>query len=235
MQDDQKRPTVEDQELAAMIANLNSGGSQSQNQTPTPAKPEVSQAPPPTAPPTTANPVSSLPPIQSKTDNNPGSSLPPVPPKTDNNPPANAQAQQSQFTPPAPTNNASSTTANDNFKDIKPTPGLPPLPSNPSANVAPLPPIQPAPNATKSVPVDQNNNDLAAIKQKTLNELRPLVAKLDLSPEEKFDTLLLLIRSTDDKSLITQAYEAAEKITDETKRASALLDVVKEIDYFENK
>lgn len=72
---------------------------------------------------------------------------------------------------------------------------------------------------------------LADIKSDALNELRPLVDKLNVSAEEKFDTYLLLIRSTDDTSLIAPAHEAAKAIEDEAKRAEALLDVIKEIDY----
>ena len=59
-----------------------------------------------------------------------------------------------------------------------------------------------------------------------------LVDKLDLPADEKFDTILILIRSTDDKSLVNAAHEAARAIPDEAKRAQALLDVIKEIDYF---
>lgn len=70
------------------------------------------------------------------------------------------------------------------------------------------------------------------LKKSALEELRPLVGKLNLPPEEKFDTLLLIIRSTDDQSLLEPAHEAAKAITDENKRAQALLDVIKEIDYF---
>jgi hypothetical protein len=52
-----------------------------------------------------------------------------------------------------------------------------------------------------------------------------------LAPDEKFDTYLLLIRSTDDTSLIAPAHTAAKNIPDETRRAQALLDIIKEIDY----
>ena len=75
---------------------------------------------------------------------------------------------------------------------------------------------------------------LDTIKQTALSELRPLVDKLDVSPEEKFDTYLLLIRSTDDKSLIAPAHDAAVTIVDEARRAQALLDIIKEIDYLSN-
>lgn len=61
--------------------------------------------------------------------------------------------------------------------------------------------------------------------------MRPLVDKLNVSPEEKFDTYLLLIRSTDDTNLIAPAHEAAKAISDEARRAEALLDIIKEIDF----
>ena len=80
------------------------------------------------------------------------------------------------------------------------------------------------------MPVSDNNN-LDDIKKDALVELRPLVDKLDLAPEEKFDIYLLLLRSTDDKALIAPAHAAARNIADEVKRAQALLDIIKEIDY----
>jgi len=78
---------------------------------------------------------------------------------------------------------------------------------------------------------DENIYDLQIIKKDAINELRPLVDKLNLEPEEKFDTYLLLLRSTDDKTLIAPAHVAAQNIADETRRAQALLDIIKEIDY----
>lgn len=75
------------------------------------------------------------------------------------------------------------------------------------------------------------SGELDGIKMEALNELRPLVDKLDVPPEERFDTYLLLLRSTDDKELIAPAHEAAKNITDEARRAQALLDIIKEIDF----
>ena len=65
--------------------------------------------------------------------------------------------------------------------------------------------------------------------------LRPLVDKLVLPTEEKFDTYLLLIRTTDDETLIAPAHEIARQIEDPSRRAMALLDIIKEIDYLANK
>ena len=74
-------------------------------------------------------------------------------------------------------------------------------------------------------------DDLNSVKQEALSELRPLVDKLNIPAEEKFDTYLLLLRSTDDKTLIEPAHETAKLIEDESRRAQALLDIIKEIDF----
>ncbi len=100
----------------------------------------------------------------------------------------------------------------------------------PVATALPMPVAMSAEPATPVL--SMADNDLESIKKEALTELRPLVDKLNLSPEDKFDTLLLIIRSTDDKSLVSQAHITAKTIEDETRRAEALLDVIKEIDYF---
>ena len=91
-----------------------------------------------------------------------------------------------------------------------------------------------APNPIQSVS-NLGGLNLDNIKISALQDLRPLVDKLNVSNEEKFDIYLLLLRSSDDNTLIQPAYEAARNIEDETKRANALLDVIKEIDYFNSK
>ena len=95
-------------------------------------------------------------------------------------------------------------------------------------------PVMPTPTVSAPAPTAAADPALDTIKQTALNELRPLVDKLDVSPEEKFDTYLLLLRSTDDKTLIAPAHDAAIAIVDEARRAQALLDIIKEIDYFSN-
>ena len=95
-------------------------------------------------------------------------------------------------------------------------------------------PVTPTPAVSAPAPTAAADPALDTIKQTALNELRPLVDKLDVSPEEKFDTYLLLLRSTDDKTLIAPAHDAAVAIVDEARRAQALLDIIKEIDYLSN-
>lgn len=90
--------------------------------------------------------------------------------------------------------------------------------------------IEPLPAA--ALPPVSISPELESLKKDALEQLRPLVDRLDLPAQEKFDTLLLIIRSTDDQSLLAAANEAAKSIEDETKRAEALLDVIKEIDFF---
>lgn len=105
-----------------------------------------------------------------------------------------------------------------------------PAPASTTPQPAPAeepPAVAPAPNPPASA-----GGPLDDIKRSALEELRPLVDKLNLPPEEKFDTLLLIIRSTDDQGLVEAAHDAAKNIADEGKRAQALLDVIKEIDYF---
>ena len=135
----------------------------------------------------------------------------------------------------------------------KPAPAAPDKPTGKSGPAQPADPIltdvlaQPAkPAKAKSEPVTPPNVNplghnvdsgaLGDIRLQVISELRPLVNRLDfLAPADKFDTLLLLIRTIDDSSLIPMAHQAAMAIPDEVKRAQALLDILKEIDFFTQK
>jgi len=86
-----------------------------------------------------------------------------------------------------------------------------------------------APSTTSSSSDDQ---ELASVKRKALQDLTPLVDKLDLPAEDKFKTMMMVIQASDNPQLIEKAYESASKISDETARAQALLDVVNEVNYF---
>lgn len=88
-------------------------------------------------------------------------------------------------------------------------------------------------SAPKTVDVSDTSDDtLLSIKADALHDLSPLVNQLDLEPEEKFKTIMMLIQTSDDKTLIPEAYEIAKKISDDKVKAQALLDVVNEINYF---
>lgn len=103
----------------------------------------------------------------------------------------------------------------------------------PTNTPAPQPAPQPAANAP-AVSADQANN-LLAIKQQALQNLTPLIDKLDQTPEDKFRTMMMLLQASDNPELVKNAYDAAQAITDEKVKAQALLDVVNEINYFTQK
>jgi hypothetical protein len=65
-------------------------------------------------------------------------------------------------------------------------------------------------------PVDAG---LLSIKQEALEKLSPLIGQLDQSPEEKFHTTMMMIQASDNQELVKDAYEAAQKITDEKEKA----------------
>lgn len=104
---------------------------------------------------------------------------------------------------------------------VEATPEMPPLEETPISEPAPTP--------------TGGHEELEAIKKEALEELKPLVDKLELPPEEKFDILLLIIRSCDDEELVEKAHTTAQQIGDETRKAQALLDIIKEVDYFSSK
>ncbi len=119
---------------------------------------------------------------------------------------------------------------------VPPIPPVPPMPipaPEPTPEPAPAPmPIEPPVMPPAPTPVSPAGSNLDTIKQDAISELRPLVDKLNLLPEDRFNTILLIIRSTDDVSLLPAAHTAAKQITDDGRRAQALLDVIKEIDFF---
>ena len=116
--------------------------------------------------------------------------------------------------------------------DAPAAPSPDPVATDAPAEVAPeMPPLEETPPSTPPA----GHEELEAIKKEALEELKPLVDKLELPPEEKFDILLLIIRSCDDEELVEKAHNTATEIVDETRKAQALLDIIKEVDYFSDK
>lgn len=107
-------------------------------------------------------------------------------------------------------------------------------PSEPVVIEEPFSPQAQTP-AEPTTPSTGGHEELEEIKREALEELKPLIDKLDLPPEEKFDIILLIIRSTDDEELVSKAHVTALEIVDEGRKAQALLDIIKEVDYFSNK
>ena len=72
--------------------------------------------------------------------------------------------------------------------------------------------------------------DLDRVKTSALSDLRPIIEKVDIPVEKKFAVYKAIIETTNDKSCIEAAYNAAKGIQDDKARAEALLFVVESID-----
>ena len=103
------------------------------------------------------------------------------------------------------------------------------VPKGPVANT----PVPVKTTLTKGTKV--NPNQLAKLRDQALTQLRPIVDELDQPPKEQFRTLMMLIQSGDSSDLIEKALSAAGSIEDSRDRAQALLDIVNEINYFNQK
>jgi hypothetical protein len=90
-----------------------------------------------------------------------------------------------------------------------------------------MPATDPGPEAVPSAEVN-----LDAMQAEIISELEPLIEGAELPPEEKFDTLLRIIRTRDDKNLLPIAKVTAGQIGDPSRQAEAYTDLLKEIDYF---
>lgn len=76
------------------------------------------------------------------------------------------------------------------------------------------------------------NQTLLDIKHKALAQLSDLVDNLEHSPEQHFQTLMMIIQETDNIGMIDKAYTTALQLKDAKERAQALLSVANEINYF---
>ena len=93
----------------------------------------------------------------------------------------------------------------------------------PTAEPAPAP--EPAVESTETT--SQNTND---IKKAALRDLMPLLDKVNMDANEKFNLYRDIFEELNDHSVLEPAYQAAREIADETARANALLYLVQSID-----
>lgn len=119
---------------------------------------------------------------------------------------------------------------------ISPAGGFPQALSSKEPVVSPVPLVSSHPHMPPSLSdnklTEATDEDLLEIKQQALEELFPLIDKLDQSPEERFKTLMMIIQASDNHALIQKAYQIAQTIDVDKERAQALLDIVNEINYF---
>ena len=72
------------------------------------------------------------------------------------------------------------------------------------------------------------NSELSSVKQSMIQDLIPLIDKVSLEADKKFDLYKEVIDSTHDKTMVPAAYEAAKGIADDTAKAEALLYLINE-------
>lgn len=113
-------------------------------------------------------------------------------------------------------------------------PDLPPV-NDPFSTDGPAP----SPSISAPIPLEaQAEGDLdpalEAVKSRALDDLKPLMSRIELDSSDKFNLYLLMIQSSGDRSLLDPAYETAHSIEDEAKKAQALLDIIREIDRIEH-
>lgn len=113
-----------------------------------------------------------------------------------------------------------------------PAPLVPPIP----APAAPVPPAMPsftngivAPIGSAPKQAAYGDPDLDRVKSSALSDLRPIIEKIELPVEKKFEVYKEIINSMNDKACIEPAYNAAKNIADEKQRAEALLFVIEAI------
>ena len=97
--------------------------------------------------------------------------------------------------------------------------------------VAPLTDEAPVIEETAAVELtDMGGNDITSVKEAMLRDLFPIMDKVEMAAEEKFDLYKRMLDDTNDKSLISGAYEVVKGIGDESARAEALLFLIKKAD-----
>ena len=77
--------------------------------------------------------------------------------------------------------------------------------------------------------------DLASIRESVVRDLLPILDKTDSTPEEKFDIYKDALKTMHDAKTIEGAYKTATQIADESKKAEALIGLMKAIDNAQNK
>lgn len=144
--------------------------------------------------------------------------------------PAPAPEPKLEMVPPAPEPIAP-LDAMENIPEL----AMPDIPA-PAPAPAPMPAPEPfhnpepAPVETPSHSFDTPGLSSSEIKKAALRDLAPLLDKVHMDAEQKFDIYRDIFEDLKDYTVLDPAYHAARDISDETKRAEALLFLVESID-----
>lgn len=109
------------------------------------------------------------------------------------------------------------------------TPAATPVAETPATEPT-FPEIKLTESEPAAAPVETSTTtpELSAVKESMIEDLLPIIDKVQVAPEKKFELYKDIIESKHDKSKVPAAYEAAKGITDETKKAEALLYLIDE-------
>lgn len=116
------------------------------------------------------------------------------------------------------------------------TPGdIPPASMPMPEPVAPAEPVSAPKEEIKPTPIGHEEDTesgmgMSQVKEAALKELAPILPKLDMPAEQKFDIYKTVIDSSHDSSMIAPAYQAASKIADDKEKGEALLYIIDSID-----
>ena len=120
--------------------------------------------------------------------------------------------------------------------------GVPPMPMPAPEAVMPAEPVSAPVEDIKPAPITHEdaepkapfmtgeNSNINEVKEAALRELAPILSKLDVPAEHKFEIYKNVIDNYHDTSVIEAAYRAASEIKDDRDRGEALLYIVDSID-----
>ena len=79
-------------------------------------------------------------------------------------------------------------------------------------------------------PLGQSNAEVQSIKEAALKELFPIMSRVELKPEKRFELYCEMMEVMKDKAILKPAHEAAKEIKDEKARADALVCLIETIE-----
>lgn len=79
-------------------------------------------------------------------------------------------------------------------------------------------------------PLGQSNAEVQSIKEAALKELFPIMSRVELKPEKRFELYCEMMEVMKDKTILKPAHEAAKEIKDEKARADALVCLIETIE-----
>ena len=79
-------------------------------------------------------------------------------------------------------------------------------------------------------PLGQSNAEVRSIKEAALKELFPIMNRIELKPEKRFELYCEMMEVMKDKAILKPAHEAAKEIKDEKARADALVCLIETIE-----